>query len=215
MGPGHYHLWKLGIQHRDISTGNLMYWRDEKGHAYGTLSDFDLSSLHGEASNNKQRTGTLPFMAIELLSARDPIIHRYEHDVESFYWVLLYVVLCAKDGRADCPMRDWGNLGMEALRKEKSDYIITSQLQPDFQPAEIHRNDFKRFLGVRLAVRSQIKDQERLETWDSEPNQQPETITLDVDKVYNKLEEARKKGINVYRLDRVRPEFSERPPLGP
>jgi hypothetical protein len=97
-----------------------MYRRDENGHAYGTLSDFDLSSVHGEPSNNKQRTGTLPFMAIELLSASGSIVHRYEHDVESFYWVLLSAVLCA-DGREDCPMSDWGNLGMEALRKKKSE----------------------------------------------------------------------------------------------
>ncbi|KAG8795332.1 hypothetical protein FRC17_008149, partial [Serendipita sp. 399] len=71
----HYLLWKLGVEHRDISTGNLMYWRDNDGHAHGVLADFDLSSLSGEPSNNKQRTGTLPYMAIELLYADKPIVH--------------------------------------------------------------------------------------------------------------------------------------------
>jgi Fungal protein kinase len=187
-----------------------MYWRDEDGHAYGTLSDFDLSSVSGEPSDNKQRTGTLPSMAIELLSASGPIVHKYEHDVESFYWVLLCAVLCAEDGLTDCPMRTWGNLGMEALSKEKSYYISTSHSHVEFQPAKARQNDFRRFTGVRLAVRHMIRAQERPETWEDEPNQQPETIPLDVDEVYDMLEEGRRDGVNEYPLDKVRPEFSER-----
>jgi serine/threonine protein kinase len=215
LGPGHYHLWKLGIHHRDISTGNLMYRKDENGHAHGTLSDFDLSSVCGEPSNNKQRTGTLPFMAIELLSASVPIFHKYEHDVESFYWVLLCAVLCAEDGRADCPMVIWGNLGMEALSEEKNHYINTSHFHDEFQPAETRQIDFHRFrfLGVRLAIRREIRVRKQLETWNSEPNQQPET-SLDVDELFNTLEDGRRQGVKVYPLGKDRPECSGRSSLG-
>jgi serine/threonine protein kinase len=205
LGPGHYRLWKLGIHHRDISTGNLMYRRDKNGHAYGTLSDFDLASISGEQSNNKQRTGTLPFMAIELLSAHHPIVHKYEHDVESFYWVLLCAVLCAEDGRTECPMIGWGNLGMEALRKNKNDYINTSHRFPDFQPEETRRNDFNRFGRVRSAIRALIRN-----ALEDEPHQQPETIPVNVDKVYKMLEEEHEQGVKDFSLDSVRPEFSER-----
>jgi Fungal protein kinase len=202
LGPGHYHLWKLGIWHRDISTGNLMYWRDENGRAYGKLSDFDLSSLEGEPSNNTQRTGTLLFMAIELLGARDPISHKYEHDVESFYWVLLCAVLCAKDGRPDCPMLSWGNLQMEALSEKKNHYINTSHDHEEFQPVETRQEDFDRFSDVRLAVEEVISRQvavrrqnrKRPGTLNSEPNQQPETIPGYVDEVYNTLEQAHRQG---------------------
>jgi Fungal protein kinase len=213
LGPGHYHLWKLDLHHRDISIGNLMYWRDENGDAYGTLSDYDLSSRRGVPSNNKQRTGTLPFMAIELLSASGPIVHKYEHDVESFYWVLLYAILCAKDGRLDCPMRDWGNLEMEALREKKNDYIMTSRSNHKYQPVPARQKNFDRSRGVRSAVIAQIKAQEPVETWDSEPDQQPGTAALDVDdvdKVYNTLEDARRQGVEAYPLDKIRPEFPGR-----
>jgi hypothetical protein len=210
LGPGHYHLWKLDLHHRDISIGNLMYWRDENGDAYGTLSDYDLSSRRGVPSDNKQRTGTLPFMAIELLSASGPIVHKYEHDVESFYWVLLYAILCAKDGFQECPMRDWGNLEMEALSKEKNHYINTSYLHPDYKPSQTRRKDFERFGAVRTAVVAQIRAQQPVETWDSEPDQHPGTVTLDVDGVYNTLEEARGRGVKAYPLNKIRPEFPER-----
>ena len=199
-----------------------MYRRDKNGHAYGTLSDFDLSSVSGERSNNKQRTGTLPFMAIELLSASDPIVHKYEHDVESFYWVLLYAVLCAEDGREDCPMLGWGNLGMEALSEKKNHYLSTSYDFESFQPEETRRKDFNRFGGVRLAVYDLIRTaqdlirraRDRPETLDGEPNQQSETIPVDVDKVYKTLEEEHGRGVKLFPLDKVRPEFSGRSWLG-
>jgi Fungal protein kinase len=189
-----------------------MYWRDENGDAYGTLSDYDLSSRRGVPSDNKQRTGTLPFMAIELLSASGPIVHKYEHDVESFYWVLLYAILCAKDGFQECPMRDWGNLEMEALREKKNDYINTSYLHPDYTPSQTHNNDFERFGGVQSAIVEQIWAQQR-QTRGSRAQPQPGTAALDVDNVdnvYNTLEDARGRGVEAYPLDKIRPEFPER-----
>lgn len=47
-----------------------MYWQDENGRQYGVLNDFDLAvwldkDLRGPQSS--QRTGTLPYMAMDLL----------------------------------------------------------------------------------------------------------------------------------------------------
>ncbi|KAH9915732.1 uncharacterized protein B0H18DRAFT_1124684 [Fomitopsis serialis] len=39
----------------------------------------------------KQRTGTLYFMAVEIISGG--IIHEIRHDLESFYWLLVWIVL--------------------------------------------------------------------------------------------------------------------------
>ncbi|KAI0328293.1 hypothetical protein GY45DRAFT_1017306 [Cubamyces sp. BRFM 1775] len=54
------------------------------------------------AVRRKERTGTFYYMAAELLNPkRQGIVHDVHHDLESFYWVLLWVVLrhtdCAQD----------------------------------------------------------------------------------------------------------------------
>ncbi|KAH9940654.1 hypothetical protein B0H21DRAFT_794386 [Amylocystis lapponica] len=43
----------------------------------------------------KERTGTLRFMAIDFLSLRpgEKVVHLVQHDLESFYWVFIWIVL--------------------------------------------------------------------------------------------------------------------------
>ncbi|KAJ4471214.1 protein kinase [Lentinula lateritia] len=82
----------VGILHRDLSSGNIMFRRID-GKVYGVLNDFDLSSRvrdmnHGPTS--KQRTGTRPFMSVDLLDSRWAGGHLYRHDLES----LFYIILC-------------------------------------------------------------------------------------------------------------------------
>ena len=61
-------LFCAGWVHRDISSGNLMYTRDEQGRVVGVLNDFDLSVLASVAGEfSTERTGTVPFMATDLL----------------------------------------------------------------------------------------------------------------------------------------------------
>ena len=79
MHPGHFELWKWGLHHRDISSGNLMYTRDEQGRVVGVLNDFDLSVLASLASEfSTERTGTVLFMATDLLQFVDKCLpHLY------------------------------------------------------------------------------------------------------------------------------------------
>jgi hypothetical protein len=66
---------------------------------YGVLNDFDLSTIMepGDRNPNRQgleRTRTLPFMAVELLESEGfdgKIPRRYDHELESFSWVLVWV----------------------------------------------------------------------------------------------------------------------------
>ncbi|KAG2069346.1 hypothetical protein BDR04DRAFT_1021857, partial [Suillus decipiens] len=79
--------WKEGVFHRDVSPGNLMwYWKD--GKRIGVLNDYDLSSLIDDRGpRGNERTGTVPFMAFDLLTAkaqRGEVKHLYRHDLESF-----------------------------------------------------------------------------------------------------------------------------------
>ena len=84
-----------GIHHGDISLKNLMYSISKRGVPLGVVNDFDLASWVGRSTTNNDRTGTIPFMAIDLLEGGlDRCIPRlYRHDMESFSWVLAYVTV--------------------------------------------------------------------------------------------------------------------------
>ncbi|KAF9245413.1 hypothetical protein BU15DRAFT_34896, partial [Melanogaster broomeanus] len=90
----HYVLWKAGIHHRDISCENLMYYRFN-AKVIGVLNDYDLAPLtSSENPLGYERTGTIPFMAIDLLDANGQdgaVRHLYRHDMESFIWVFIWI----------------------------------------------------------------------------------------------------------------------------
>lgn len=79
------------------------------------LNDFDLAHVRGtEAPAGWQRTGTMPFMALDLLSkeawAGGAVQRLYRHDCESFGWVLLWICARYQDGREikNPPFERWG-----------------------------------------------------------------------------------------------------------
>ncbi|KDR70456.1 hypothetical protein GALMADRAFT_1350349 [Galerina marginata CBS 339.88] len=99
----HYHAYHTGrVLHRDISENNLMIWRpikERSTESLGILNDFDMAAEVGDdgellANSARRRTGTLPFIARDLLA---PIPkggpspkHLYRHDLESFFYVLIW-----------------------------------------------------------------------------------------------------------------------------
>ena len=77
----------------------MMWRRTSDDHVRGVLNDFDLSSLRDvPGASLFQRTGTLPYMASELLVDKNgqPPKHLYRHDVESIFWVLYLVLLTVR-----------------------------------------------------------------------------------------------------------------------
>ncbi|KAJ7025736.1 hypothetical protein C8F04DRAFT_1127406 [Mycena alexandri] len=120
------------IMHRDISVNNLMFHRvGEK--VYGVLNDFDLAVwLDGENSTSRQRTGTKPYMARDLLDASPPP-HRYRHDLESFLYVLVFLTCKIKGSR----LARWASLPMDDLRDAKIATITAG-----FPPA---KDEFRAF----------------------------------------------------------------------
>ncbi|KAH7922354.1 hypothetical protein BV22DRAFT_1017480 [Leucogyrophana mollusca] len=126
----HYKLWKGGIYHRDISESNLMYYRNAQGVAVGVLNDYDLSSAK-QVQQGSERTGTVPFMAIELLEQKDlegHITHEYRHDAESLVWVLAWVALHYKGGarlpRKDRPLEVWQSLQAAECSEKKAAFVV-------------------------------------------------------------------------------------------
>ncbi|KAG9005172.1 hypothetical protein FRB94_001789 [Tulasnella sp. JGI-2019a] len=108
----HRALWKLGFHHRDISEHNLMYF-EEGGKVFGVLNDFDLATMAGvKHATNSERTGTLPFMALDLLTidgCNGGIEHLYRHDLESFWWVFVWITFRFQNGKLveGPPFSEW------------------------------------------------------------------------------------------------------------
>ncbi|CAA7261234.1 unnamed protein product [Cyclocybe aegerita] len=111
----HYHTYTMGhILPRDVGENNLMFadpkevapseTTDDRSSRWGALHDFDLGSEIDEdgnvqPSNATYRTGTLPYMAVDLVRAPlkpsprieyVPPAHYYRHDLESFFYILIF-----------------------------------------------------------------------------------------------------------------------------
>ncbi|TFY74109.1 hypothetical protein EWM64_g9903 [Hericium alpestre] len=84
----------INILHRDISVGNILCEQRPSGKFHAIVNDFDLATWikadgSPELSLSNHRTGTLPFMALELLRKRT-IQHRLRHDLESLFYVAIW-----------------------------------------------------------------------------------------------------------------------------
>ena len=85
---------KGNILHRDISENNIII-TDSPGISHkGMLIDLDLAKERDSMpSGARHRTGTMEFMAIEVLKQKKGFIHTYRHDLESFFYVFLWVCI--------------------------------------------------------------------------------------------------------------------------
>ncbi|KAI8963080.1 hypothetical protein F5Y11DRAFT_320796 [Daldinia sp. FL1419] len=90
----HQSLYVKGkILHRDISSNNIIITKPEMANGFkGMLIDLDLAKVRDSGpSGARHQTGTMQFMAIEVLRKTD---HTYRHDLESFFYVLLWMCAC-------------------------------------------------------------------------------------------------------------------------
>ncbi|EPQ53830.1 hypothetical protein GLOTRDRAFT_131160 [Gloeophyllum trabeum ATCC 11539] len=100
---GHKNMWERGVLHRDISLHNILIslYPKQEGGAKGFLIDPEYAVIQGEPGYDQDVLnvcGTPMFMSID----RQPEVtsggpHEPWHDVESFYWLLVYVL--AAEGR--------------------------------------------------------------------------------------------------------------------
>lgn len=90
---GHRSLYQDGkILHRDISKNNIIIADARNdGDPKGMLIDLDLAKeLNSRLSGARHRTGTMEFMAIQVLEGH---AHTYRHDLESFFYVFLWIII--------------------------------------------------------------------------------------------------------------------------
>ena len=91
---------KDGIKHRDISISNLMCRRLEDGSVQGVLNDWDVASTshtESDSEHTNMRTGTMPFMSIDLHEDPPPV-HMERFEYESLFYVLYWICLSYSDG---------------------------------------------------------------------------------------------------------------------
>ena len=110
----------LKILHCDISLNNLMLCK-EGDNMYAILNDIDLTvSADIMSMLSNHRTGTKLFMEIDLIHP-DPTEHMYHHDLESLFYVLVWITSWFNDGQeiVDPPLQEWAdNNGLLLVKKE-------------------------------------------------------------------------------------------------
>ncbi|KAF4568147.1 hypothetical protein EYR40_010457 [Pleurotus pulmonarius] len=123
----HAFLWKHGIEHGDPSLYNIMCHPETHR---GVLTDFDLSILQWEERDpGCDRTGTVPFMAFELLNDRywrGEIVRYYHHEMEAFIWCLPFMCLggFVGDSVRHQVIADWVKATPSQCHGEKASFVL-------------------------------------------------------------------------------------------
>jgi len=95
----HWSLYQNNILHQDISVWNIMIPETrplEPDGPRGILVDLDLAmELEDILPDGRTRAGTPMFMAVGVLRCKH---HTYRHDLESFLYVLVWMVICRRCG---------------------------------------------------------------------------------------------------------------------
>ncbi|KAG7088858.1 hypothetical protein E1B28_012812 [Marasmius oreades] len=133
------HRWLVtvpGIMHRDISVNNLMF-RLTGDRKVGVLNDFDLACTMEEnrRATSKQRTGTKPFIAIDLLTlvkgAEGSAKHFVRYDLESLVYVFAWIICRYENGQEikDPPLEGWCKGNWTAVRTTKLAWLMDTESQ--------------------------------------------------------------------------------------
>ncbi|KAJ3804818.1 hypothetical protein F5876DRAFT_82578 [Lentinula aff. lateritia] len=122
----HYWGWKYSrILHRDISIGNIMV-REKDRLKCGVLNDWDLAiwlNEWKEGSTSKFRIGTKPYMAYEQHSSEWQGPHRFRHDLESVFYVILLLVSLYSSPNEKILLHSTGDHRYEKWHKQDDEYF--------------------------------------------------------------------------------------------
>ncbi|ELR04271.1 hypothetical protein GMDG_06671 [Pseudogymnoascus destructans 20631-21] len=132
---------RASMLQRDVSIGNLMMNEDVDNPSWASfLIDLDLAirSEREEPSGARSMTGTRAFMAIGVLLGEK---HSFMHDLESFFWVLLWICI-HYNGPAEKPT--------VVHRFDKWNFSETEELAESKKGAVVHEGDFKRMIEENI-----------------------------------------------------------------
>ena len=120
----------------------------------GVIWDLATAILPSGTSNT-DRTATIPFMALKLLSG-ERTTHMFRHDVESFIWLFLWVCGCSDGSKREvlvAPYKLWRKLDMLACEARRARFLFNVDLK-DINISEHHApNSSFCFFLARLLLR--------------------------------------------------------------
>lgn len=136
--------------------GNMMYRLDDVGDVHGVLNDFDMAIKYGRetGSTSNQRTGTLPYLALELIQVED-CVHRSRHDLESIMYCVMDMTMeevwvpVGNGGVFKPALWKWRQLSLKFLDTEKMKFVRSNP--GDFYKR--YKPDFVKFLEVVMEWR--------------------------------------------------------------
>ena len=112
-----------------------MVERTSDGEFHSILNDFDLAGCTDKVPNNGHsslhHTGTLPFMAVELLTD-NLVVHPFQHDLKSYFYILVWISAHYDEGGQDSfqdVLSSWHTGSLEIVRGIKADFVA--------QPSEL------------------------------------------------------------------------------
>ena len=112
----------------------------------GVLCDYDLSiSRQRPRVPGTDRTGTIPFMAVELLTDKywnGSLERLYRHELEAFIWILPFVFLRYQNGKPQprTLVEQWMTSNYIVCREKKNDFRQGSDIR---QKGLLCQSDFK------------------------------------------------------------------------
>ncbi|OAV97265.1 hypothetical protein PTTG_05909 [Puccinia triticina 1-1 BBBD Race 1] len=123
---GHQGLLGAGYLHRDISMNNLMIG-DTHNPDKNFLIDLDMAIPYNPTTKQERlgRTGTKLFMSIHLL-ANEEHSHDFVDDLESFFWVLLWICIhYPENQKKTSEVTKWNYYPLKTLGLVKSGALHT------------------------------------------------------------------------------------------
>ncbi|TFY57703.1 hypothetical protein EVG20_g8436 [Dentipellis fragilis] len=149
---GNYALWERGVPHSSPSLDKLMVKRrmtaDGRTTHSGVTSDWDLAHVEGHSQDNRRhRTGTLPFMALELLCDEywDGKIERsYHHDLEALIWMLPWAFLRFEYGQEikGAPLGKWKTTDYNDCDAYKRAFLRTCAYPGRYSPTVSYKDEW-------------------------------------------------------------------------
>ncbi|KAJ7168693.1 hypothetical protein C8R46DRAFT_1191447 [Mycena filopes] len=120
----------IGRLHRDIAAANMRFYRDGQGQVCGVLRDFDCG-VPLDQSMAKHRTNTIVYMAMDFLVPDvQPPSHLYRHDLESFVYVLAFLIVNTKLGGGKL-LKTWANLAVHGFKLHNAKHMAITMGFPD------------------------------------------------------------------------------------
>ena len=109
---------------------NVMAEKTLDGEFHGILIDSDLAvhtdTLPDNGCSSLQCIGTLPFMAVELLTD-DPVVHHFQHDLESYFYILVWISAHYDEGGCRDHIHDvlslWQTSSLEDIQVRKMRFV--------------------------------------------------------------------------------------------